>query len=197
MEWLIAHKDIVSIIVQFSQAVILFVTAIVVGIYTYQTVQLRRGTEKQVETSIQQVKETQKQANLMIRPFLILYKAEYRSKILLKNIGNSAALNVKIKDIQVPSGSILRCNNNIDYLQEGYSVTLHLEHINKNYSAGDITSDLNSLLLDPKYYADLDATTEYGGEFSTVTITYCDVDLNSHYNLITIDSQGISVERSV
>src|SRR5262245_6295248 len=68
------------------QVGLLFLTAIVVVVYTRETYKLRR--------------EAQTQTELQLRPFVIFEPAEERG-FCVRNIGNAPAINAKVKDIKL------------------------------------------------------------------------------------------------
>jgi hypothetical protein len=86
------------------QAAILFLTMIIVWIYTRETKRLREAAQGQVKESQNQAKEAQRQTELQLRPFVIFEAT--RDELRVKNIGNGTALNVRVRDIQLSEPTV-------------------------------------------------------------------------------------------
>src|SRR5262249_785552 len=89
---------------------ILFWTGVVLVIYTYETYNLRKvaqeqvqAAQNQVDVGQKQVEETQRQIEIQQRRFVIfevIISDENRNRVIptLKNIGNGIALNVRMRE---------------------------------------------------------------------------------------------------
>src|SRR5215813_10359799 len=100
------------------QTIALWVTAIVVGIYTYLTWRLW--------------KEAQRQTELQLRPFVIFEAT--RDDLQVKNIGNGTALNVRVRDIQLSEqnmslGQIASFSRPIPILLKGESASISCDKL--------------------------------------------------------------------
>jgi hypothetical protein len=81
-------------------------TAVIVYYYTRETKRLRQeaqrqveATQRQIDVSQQQVKTTQEQIEISQRPFVVIdpqWRREHLQTLKLRNIGNSAAINVEV-----------------------------------------------------------------------------------------------------
>lgn len=173
--------------IQTFQAIVLLITAFIVAYYTYETKQLRV--------------ETQKQTDLMIRPFVVLYYGTtYRvlnnlsigePEVKIKNVGNGAAVNVRVEDVETNMNQILKCTQKIDVLPSGEEQVV--KFVDKDEE--EIESDEWSNLFDPDYYEELDEMTDYGGEFIRIDISYADVNLNQYKNIIVINAKGTKIKK--
>jgi hypothetical protein len=88
------------------QTLVFAVTGLIVWWYAKETQRLRvqsqnqvEAIHQQIEVSQQQVKVTQEQIEVMQRPFIVISPIWYENsiqKIKVRNIGNSAAINIEI-----------------------------------------------------------------------------------------------------
>lgn len=118
-----------------TQAIILFSTGVVLLWYTWETWRLRQEAQKQVEEARRQtqeiqgqievsqrqveiakrqVEETQRQTEIEQRPFVIVQEIK-DNRILLRNIGTSSAINIKICGIRADIVPFLSQDINLTY----------------------------------------------------------------------------------
>ena len=79
------------------QTIFLGITAVIVWLYTRETKKLRKNSEKQVN-------EIKKQTDQTIQPLVVLNFEEnispLKDSLLIENIGNGTAVNIKIQNIE-------------------------------------------------------------------------------------------------
>jgi len=178
--------EVMEITVQIIQTLILFGTALVVWIYTKETKLLR--------------KETKKQTDLMIRPFVILYYdvtcqaidniSVGKPEVKIKNIGNGAAINVRVEDVGTNMNQTLKCTQKIDVLPPDQERVI--QFVDKDEE--EIPAEEWNKLFDSYYYENLDEMTEHGGEFIRIDISYFDVNITPYNNAIIISAEGTKVQ---
>ncbi len=86
---------ILTVIMPVLNTLILAITAVIVWWYTWETRRLRETAQRQVEVAYQQIEVQQ-------RP-LVIIKAQQPGPLTVLNIGNSAAINIKIGVANGPS----------------------------------------------------------------------------------------------
>lgn len=135
-----------------AQTIAVVLTGLVLIWYTIETQLLR--------------KESQKQTEIQIRPFVIV---ELKNrKFFLKNIGQGPALNVSVRPVQVSSDEqiIIKFGDMIPTINPGETIELKAEGFHKGNSTGDFfTAHLNP---------------EYANRNLSIFIDYQNIDLKSY-----------------
>jgi hypothetical protein len=110
-------------------------TAVVLIWYTWETMEVRRAAHLQRE--------------LQLRPFIVLEPQE--RDFVLSNVGNGAAVNIKIDDVVVDEthGVSIRFPASVPVLRPGAALPIRAESIKGGKSAGDFFL----AHLDPQYAA--------------------------------------------
>jgi hypothetical protein len=105
------------------QTFILLATAIVILFYTLETYKLRRETQRQIE--------------LQIRPFVI-FQFTGRT-ISLKNVGNGTALNVRLDDLALSESQDIKISfsQKIPILLKNEGIEIQPECFRKDRSVGE------------------------------------------------------------
>lgn len=166
--------------IQIIQAAILFVTAIIVYIYT-------QATKNQTDVMIKPVVMIDHNDNLFKSPYA-LFHDEDRLQLPILNIGKGIAFNIEAK-IQPTDVSKL---NSIS--TESYLIALNITENNKVYFfvGEDSYLQFYAQLLTPSYYQDYYRDhNEY--IYSEVEIKYVDVNKNKCYTKTRIDKNGHSI----
>src|SRR2546421_4891620 len=81
-----------------AQPVIMAITGGIVWWYTVETKRLRETAQRQIEASQRQVEMTQEQIETMQRPFIVIdptWNDGRLIRFIVRNVGNSAAVNVE------------------------------------------------------------------------------------------------------
>ncbi|RJP79505.1 MAG: hypothetical protein C4522_10375 [Desulfobacteraceae bacterium] len=116
-----------------AQTIAVVLTGVVLIWYTIETQLLR--------------KESQKQTEIQIRPFVIV---ELKNrKFYLKNLGHGPALNVKIRPVQVSSEEsiIIKFGETVPTINPGETIELKVE----GFHHGNPTGDFFTAHLNPEY----------------------------------------------
>lgn len=101
---------------------------IVVAYYTFETFQLRRAAQKQIEIQV------------MPMFALYVYRQNNHRRLMLKNVGLGTAFNLSINKPRWGKQSLEFIYNNHNVMQPGNKRTIHLHHDDGNQSGTKIDS---------------------------------------------------------
>jgi len=152
-----------------AQTIFLGITYLIVRRYTEETQKLR-------QTSEEQVKETQKQTDQMLKPFIIIKYDSDRTKYQFVNKGSGVALNVNIKETAYNSKTHVGLKNSIGSLAKE---ELHV--VPFWVGADDCQADKPHDVI------------YYNEELLSINIMYENVLFEQYYTSIQIKGREVSV----
>ncbi len=183
----------------FLQVLILAITGLIIWRYTKETQRLREEAQRQVEaiqrqtevfqqqvkTSQEQVKVTQEQIEVSQRPFVVIDPQWHEGRLRtfrLRNIGNSAAVNVEI--VHGPQ----RTKTSI--VENGEPVNIQVQE--DNMRSMEMFAQLHDLDINTEPIFFLDATSISKGVL--LKIEYCNVAMMQYSTTERISQNGIVIE---